>query len=102
MIEQEYIPVAIFGVIIVCALIIGFLKPSEPVVTKPTIKPNNIGVNALSYNPDLLNLILNLILIPKYGAIGAAWSTVFCEMLLVIVLYFQSWIILKSTWFETN
>ncbi len=38
MIEQEYIPVAIFGVIIVCALIIGFLKPSEPVVTKPTIK----------------------------------------------------------------
>ena len=38
MIEQQYIPVAIFGVIIVCALIIGFLKPSEPVVTKPTIK----------------------------------------------------------------
>ncbi len=50
----------------------------------------------------LLNIFLNLIWIPPHGAIGAAWSTVFCEMLLVIVLYFQSWKILKSTWFETN
>ena len=44
----------------------------------------------------LLNLILNLIWIPKHGAIGAAWSTVFCEMALIIVLCFQSGKILKS------
>ena len=37
--EQEYIYLAVFGVIIVVALIIGYLKPSEPVVTKPAIKP---------------------------------------------------------------
>ena len=45
----------------------------------------------------LLNLILNLIWIPKHGAIGAAWSTVFCEMTLIIVLCFQSRKILKTT-----
>jgi len=44
----------------------------------------------------LLNLILNLIWIPKYGAIGAAWSTVACEMALIIVLFFQSGKILKT------
>ena len=50
----------------------------------------------------LLNIVLNLIWIPPHGAIGAAWSTVVCEMVLVIVLCFQSGKILKSTWFEIN
>ena len=45
----------------------------------------------------LLNLILNLIWIPEHGAIGAAWSTVVCEISLVIVLYFQTERILKAT-----
>ena len=45
----------------------------------------------------LLNIALNLIWIPPHGAIGAAWSTVVCEMVLVIVLCFQSGKILKST-----
>jgi len=34
----------------------------------------------------ILNIILNLALIPQYGAIGAAWSTLFCEAALVLVL----------------
>ena len=33
----------------------------------------------------LLNLVLNLMWIPVHGAIGAAWSTVVCEMALVVV-----------------
>ena len=45
----------------------------------------------------LLNLILNLIWIPEHGAIGAAWSTVVCEITLVIVLCFQTERILKAT-----
>ena len=45
----------------------------------------------------LLNLILNLIWIPEHGAIGAAWSTVVCEISLVIVLCFQTERILKAT-----
>ena len=45
----------------------------------------------------LLNIVLNLIWIPAHGAIGAAWSTVVCEMVLVILLCFQSGKILKST-----
>ena len=51
----------------------------------------------------LLNLILNLIWIPKHGAIGAAWSTVFCEMALIIVLCFQSGKIDKlMPWLKEN
>ena len=38
MIEQEYIPVAIFGVIIAAALIIGFLKPTKKQEVKPSIE----------------------------------------------------------------
>ena len=49
MIEQQYIPVAIFGVIIVVALIIGFLKPSEKQEVKPAIeKRPTKKVSALS------------------------------------------------------
>jgi O-antigen/teichoic acid export membrane protein len=32
------------------------------------------------------NIILNLVLIPQYGAIGAAWSTLFCEAVLIFAL----------------
>ena len=32
------------------------------------------------------NIVLNLILIPQYGAIGAAWSTLFCEGVLILAL----------------
>ncbi len=34
----------------------------------------------------VLNIIFNLVLIPHYGAIGAAWSTLFCEVALIAVL----------------
>ena len=37
-----------------------------------------------------LNIILNLALIPSYGAIGAAWATLFCEIMLIVVLSLQS------------
>ena len=34
----------------------------------------------------ILNITLNLALIPQYGAIGAAWSTVLCEAVLILAL----------------
>jgi O-antigen/teichoic acid export membrane protein len=34
----------------------------------------------------VLNIVLNLVLIPQYGAIGAAWSTLLCEAVLIIAL----------------
>jgi O-antigen/teichoic acid export membrane protein len=37
----------------------------------------------------VLNIILNLSWIPKYGAIGAAWATLFCEVVLIVVLSLQ-------------
>ena len=37
----------------------------------------------------VLNIILNLVWIPQYGAVGAAWATLFCEVGLIAVLSFQ-------------
>lgn len=33
-----------------------------------------------------LNIFLNLVMIPRYGATGAAWSTLICEVVLIVVL----------------
>jgi O-antigen/teichoic acid export membrane protein len=37
----------------------------------------------------VLNIILNLMWIPEYGAIGAAWATLFCEIVLIVALSLQ-------------
>ena len=44
----------------------------------------------------ILNVVLNLAWIPVHGAIGAAWATVVCEMVLIGVLGFQSRKLWKS------
>ena len=44
-----------------------------------------------------LNIVLNLAWIPAYGAIGAAWATVVCEIVLIGVLGFQSRKLWKSS-----
>jgi O-antigen/teichoic acid export membrane protein len=44
-----------------------------------------------------LNIVLNLAWIPAYGAIGAAWATVVCEIVLIGVLVFQSRKLWKSS-----
>jgi O-antigen/teichoic acid export membrane protein len=36
-----------------------------------------------------LNITLNLIWIPQHGAIGAAWATLFCEIVLIVALSLQ-------------
>ena len=37
----------------------------------------------------IINILLNLALIPEYGAEGAAWATVFCEGVLVMAMSWQ-------------
>jgi O-antigen/teichoic acid export membrane protein len=37
----------------------------------------------------VLNIILNLALIPLYGGIGSAWATLFCEIVLIVMLSLQ-------------
>jgi O-antigen/teichoic acid export membrane protein len=44
-----------------------------------------------------LNIALNLAWIPAHGAIGAAWATVVCEIVLIGVLGFQSRKLWKSS-----
>lgn len=36
-----------------------------------------------------LNIVLNLVWISQYGAMGAAWATLFCEIMLIFALSFQ-------------
>ena len=43
----------------------------------------------------VLNIILNLVWIPQYGAVGAAWATLFCEVALIVALSFQAYKILR-------
>jgi O-antigen/teichoic acid export membrane protein len=45
----------------------------------------------------ILNIALNLAWIPVHGALGAAWATVVCEMVLIGVLGFQSKKLWKSS-----
>ncbi|MDD3887648.1 MAG: oligosaccharide flippase family protein [Patescibacteria group bacterium] len=40
--------------------------------------------------PAVLNIILNIIFIPKYGMMAAAWSTFICFVLMVVLTYFVS------------
>lgn len=44
---------------------------------------------------SIINLILNIILVPKYGLVGAAISTAIVTILLTLVLMFQSWYFIK-------
>ena len=37
----------------------------------------------------VLNIVLNLALIPQYGAMGATWATLFCEGILILALGLQ-------------
>ncbi len=37
----------------------------------------------------ILNIVLNLLIIPSYGIVGAAITTVFCEWFLFVVYYFK-------------
>jgi O-antigen/teichoic acid export membrane protein len=38
----------------------------------------------------VLNIVLNLTWIPRYEAIGAAWATLLCEIMLIVALSIQA------------
>ena len=40
----------------------------------------------------LMNIALNYLFIPDYGIYGAAYATIFCELVIVIVFYYQLYI----------
>lgn len=52
--------------------------------------------------PAVLNIVLNIIFIPKYGMMAAAWSTFVCFVLMVILTYFVSnyYYKVKYEWFR--
>jgi len=46
-----------------------------------------IGVYGFSF---ILNIVLNILLVPQYGIIGSSWITVFGEALVLVLLLFLS------------
>jgi O-antigen/teichoic acid export membrane protein len=50
-------------------------------------------VNALS--ATILNICLNIILIPKYGIMGAAWATLSSMTFIALARLIETWIFLK-------
>ena len=48
MIEQEYIPLAIFGVVVACAVLVGILRPTKEVTKEPATKPTKKKVAAIT------------------------------------------------------
>ena len=91
-----------FQVIIFLVILIGLnLVLSDIIITANLQKHNTISVACGA----LINLILNFLLIPTYGIIGAAWSTiaaeaVVCAYLLIIhIIRIHSTLQLLITYF---
>ncbi len=57
-------------------------------------------VNALAVT--ILNICLNIILIPKYGIMGAAWATLSSMMFIALVRLIETWIFLKINPFNVK
>ncbi len=55
-------------------------------------------VNALS--ATILNICLNIILIPKYGILGAAWATLSSMTFIALARLIETWIFLKISPFN--
>lgn len=57
-------------------------------------------INALS--ATIINICLNIILIPKYGIIGAAWATLSSMMFIAFARLIETWIFLKINPFNVK
>lgn len=57
-------------------------------------------INALS--ATIINICLNIILIPKYGIMGAAWATLSSMMFIAFARLIQTWIFLKINPFNVK
>lgn len=57
-------------------------------------------INALS--AAIINICLNIILIPKYGIMGAAWATLSSMMFIALARLIETWIFLKINPFNVK
>lgn len=57
-------------------------------------------INALS--ATIINICLNIILIPKYGIMGAAWATLSSMMFIAFARLIETWIFLKINPFNVK
>ena len=65
-----------------------FILPNG-VLTQAAIARNRESVYAVAAGgAALVNIGLNLALIPKFGGLGAAWATIVTEMFLTVALVF--------------
>jgi Na+-driven multidrug efflux pump len=69
-----------------------FILPNY-ILTQGAIALNKeVGYAKIVVGVALLNIVLNLWLIPEFGAMGAAWATIVAEGVLCIGLGVMLWI----------
>ena len=79
----ELLPLLLFAML--------FILPNY-ILTQGTIALNKeIGYAKIAVAVALLNIVLNVWLIPDFGAMGAAWATIFSEGLLCLGLGWVLW-----------
>jgi len=84
---EQFIPSVIVLSILSAGVFLFFMNflLSNTLITSGREKTNTWNLVIAT----ILNVLLNLALIPKYGAEGAAWATVFCEGALVAAMSLQ-------------
>ncbi len=79
----ELLPLLLFAML--------FILPNY-ILTQGTIALNKeIGYAKIAVTVALLNIVLNVWLIPDFGAMGAAWATIFSEGVLCLGLGWILW-----------
>ncbi|MDN0109154.1 oligosaccharide flippase family protein [Yersinia mollaretii] len=83
---EDYINAVIFINTLSICIIFRFMSSNIGVIIS-TGEMINKKTKAMLYTA-VINVVLNLILIPIYGAIAACYTTVLCELILMIQFYF--------------
>ncbi len=73
---QKYLPASPFFVVLILSTVPFFI--SNIYINVLTVK-NPKMLNLLYFTLFVMNIAFNFLLIPTWGATGAAWATVFCE-----------------------
>ncbi len=90
--EHSELSAPVFGLLILSSIAFG---STYVFGTLLTARGNLRTLNMIAVGGFMLNIMLNFVLIPRYGAVGAAWATLSTQFLTAIVQLYSSLRILK-------
>ncbi len=97
---EEYISGSIVLVILSTGYFFYYLTSNSNYILMILKKTKVIFMNTVA--AALINILLNLILIPKFGMVGAAIATVLSLMTIAILRFIESWAITRINPFKTD